>query len=115
MSELPEVIRFRLPATTSTPRSQLKKRPVPAPVSPAPVDTVDEPAADLPSSATAGTPGFFTPEDFRPRTVAEMKEAGVVPIPVSPWAEGEAVRLDNNNYCHWNGETWRSGRAPALT
>jgi len=111
MTELPEIIKFRLPATTLTPRN-----PRPRDLA-RPVDTVsvDEPTAaeDLPPSATAGTPGTFAPEDFRPRTVTEMKELGVVPIPVSPWAEGEAVRLENNNYAHWNGETWRSGKAPA--
>lgn len=110
MSDLPEIIKFRLPAKTITPRN-----PRPRDLAP-PVDTVEsEPPArtEDPPSATAGTPGSFSPEDFQPRTVTEMKDERVVPIPVSPWAEGESVRLANNNYCHWNGETWRSGKAPA--
>lgn len=109
MTKLPEIIKFRLPAKTITPRN-----PRPRDLA-RPVDTVvEKPAAeDPPPSATAGTPGVFAPEDFRPRTVTEMTELGVLPIPDTPWAEGEAVRLANNNYCHWNGEKWRSGKAPA--
>ncbi|HEY5881450.1 MAG TPA: hypothetical protein VIU11_21250, partial [Nakamurella sp.] len=86
-------VRFRLPGQTRTPRVSRWPSSSAAAV-PAPVDTVEpEPdlfeEEDLPPSAMAGVPGTFAPDGFRPRTVAEM--ADVVPIPVSPWSEGQSV------------------------
>ncbi|HEY5783672.1 MAG TPA: hypothetical protein VIT65_02745 [Microlunatus sp.] len=108
-------VRFRLPGKTSTPR--VSRWPSSAAAVPAPVDTVEpEPdlfdEEDLPPSAMAGAPGTFVPDDFRPRTVAEM--AQVVPIPVGPWSEGQSMKLSSGNHAHWNGSAWRSGKAPAV-
>lgn len=109
-------VRFRLPGKTSTPR--VSRWPSSAAAVPAPVDTVEpEPdldlfdeMEDLPPSAMAGVPGTFAPDSFRPRTVAEM--ADVLPIPISPWLEGQSVKLASSNHAHWNGSAWRSGKAP---
>lgn len=82
------------------------------------VDDVQDDAVELPAglTATAGTPGTYSPElpaGRRPRNVSDLVERGCTPDPIIPWAPGQSVPVGpRGKRAHWDGETWRSGEAP---
>ena len=66
----------------------------------------------LPTGATAGTPGVYTPEGaVMPADISGL--AGVAASPSTKWAEGEYIVLGDNTEAHWTGTAWDEGRAAA--
>jgi hypothetical protein len=64
------------------------------------------------TTATAGTPGTYTPAGATPPDrLADM--AGVTASPTAAWGEGEYVVTDMGEEVHWDGVAWAAGRAPA--
>jgi hypothetical protein len=63
------------------------------------------------TGATAGTPGTYTPADsYGPADLAAA--ASVTASPVTAWASGEYIVLDDGTDAHWSGTAWVAGIAP---
>lgn len=62
------------------------------------------------TTATAGTPGTFTPAgSVTPTNLADM--AGVTASPTSAWTVGQRVVTSSGAEVYWNGTAWAAGRA----
>lgn len=63
------------------------------------------------TTATAGTPGTFTPSgSYTPFAFADL--AGVTASPGTAWTTGQRVVLGDGSNAHWNGTAWVVGTAP---
>lgn len=66
---------------------------------------------DLATTATAGTPGAFTPEDsYKPYELDDM--GSTVADPTTAWTTGQHVVLGDSSSAYWNGTAWTAGTAP---
>lgn len=63
------------------------------------------------TGATAGTPGFFTPDGCETPTGAQL--IGLPATPETPWTEGQYVVAAAGNELHWDGSAWALDAAPA--
>lgn len=71
---------------------------------------LDDPTATPSTTATAGTPGTFTPTGSnRPETLADMDS--VTASPTTAWTTGQSVLLQDGSYAYWNGTAWAAGAA----
>jgi hypothetical protein len=70
----------------------------------------------LATGATAGTPGYFTPEGAEPLPdLAAMQAttgATLMPEPTTNWPPGTYVVLGDASECYWASE-WIAGQAAA--
>lgn len=70
------------------------------------------PPVIVPTGATAGAPGAWTPAGATaPTTLAEANSLGL--SLGAAWAEGEWVDLAGGADIHWNGTAFAPGAAPA--
>lgn len=73
---------------------------------------LDDPAAPPPTTATAGTPGTWTPSaSNRPDNLAALQAAApaIVASPTSAWTAGQSVVLEDGSEAHWTGTAWAAG------
>jgi hypothetical protein len=71
-------------------------------------------APPLPTSATPGTPGSWTPASARqPYNLAET--AGIVPTPATAFVAGDFMLLADGTSCHWTGAAWAIDPAAVAT
>jgi hypothetical protein len=66
------------------------------------------------ATATAGTPGTYTPElvgDDRPGTLLELGDR-VTPDPDGPWPEGTWVPYGSGKRAHYGPDGWHTGESP---
>jgi hypothetical protein len=62
----------------------------------------------LPTGATAGTPGVFTPAGrLTPYNLAAM--TGITANPATAWTTGQHMVLGDGSKAFWNGTTWAAG------
>ncbi|MFG2850873.1 hypothetical protein ACGFZ9_09405 [Streptomyces mirabilis] len=62
------------------------------------------------TGATAGSPGFFTPEGATaPTTLAGM--SSVIATPTTAWTTGQHLLLGDSSKAYWNGTAWVAGQA----
>lgn len=73
---------------------------------------LDTPGAPKATTATAGTPGTFTPSGtLTPTNLADM--TGVTASPTTAWTVGQRVVTSSGAEVYWSGTAWAAGRAPA--
>ena len=65
----------------------------------------------VPTGATAGTPGNWTPTGANPPDIF-AKMTGLTASPATAWTTGQYVVLDDGSHAYWNGTTWIAGNAP---
>lgn len=67
----------------------------------------------LPSVATAGTPGTYSPTGTSslPSTLAQLQASGIVADPTTAWTTGQSVELSDGSDVHWTGTAWAAGLA----
>lgn len=69
-------------------------------------------AALSPTTATAGTPGSFSPAGRTiPTTLAQANDWPIVASPTSAWTTGQRVLLSGGSPIHWNGTAFAAGAA----
>jgi len=65
-----------------------------------------------PTTATAGTPGAFTPTGATvPANLAALQLLNPVASPLTLWTTGQRVALGTGT-AHWNATAWVTGNAP---
>lgn len=65
------------------------------------------------TTATAGTPGAFTPAGSAVPNLAAMSAApAVTASPATAWTTGQYVATLDGLYCSWNGTAWVAGARP---
>jgi hypothetical protein len=71
------------------------------------------PSGPKSTSATAGTPGTYSPVDSYPPT--NFTALATWPLTASPatnWTAGQYIVLDDDTKAHWNGTAWVAGIHP---
>ncbi|MGW1040041.1 phage tail tube protein [Streptomyces sp. NPDC002547] len=62
------------------------------------------------TGATAGTPGFFTPDgSAAPANLADL--ADVIAAPQTRWSTGQYVVIGDGSNAFWDGDSWAAGVA----
>jgi len=64
----------------------------------------------VPTGATAGAPGTFTPagSDNPPKLSAMT---GITATPATAWTVGQYVLLGDGTFAHWSSTAWVAGKA----
>lgn len=66
----------------------------------------------VPTGATAGAPGAFTPAGANlPDTLADLQASSIVASPATAWTAGQYVVLGDSSHAHWDGDSWEAGAA----
>lgn len=66
----------------------------------------------VPTGATAGAPGAFTPAGANlPDTLAALQAGSVTASPATAWTAGQYVVLGDSSHAHWTGTAWAAGNA----
>jgi hypothetical protein len=79
-------------------------------IAPPEVTTTCQPNGIAPTTATAGTPGAFTPSGaWTPYSLAELST--VTASPLTAWTTGQRVVLGDGTSAHWTGTAWAAGAA----
>lgn len=63
----------------------------------------------LATSATAGSPGVWTPGGSVPPATIPSAPA---PTPATAWTIGQHIHLNGGEQIYWNGTAWLRGKAP---
>lgn len=64
------------------------------------------------TTATAGTPGVFTPTGYSvPATLAAAIALPLVASPTTAWTTGQRIVLGDASLAHWSGTAWVVGAA----
>lgn len=67
----------------------------------------------VPTGATAGTPGAFTPAGANlPDTLADLQASAIVASPATAWTTGQFVVLGDSSHAYWDSNSWEAGEAP---
>lgn len=66
------------------------------------------------TSATAGTPGAFTPAGAMvPNNLTDLQATPTITAsPATVWTTGQYVALQDGTRAHWNGTAWTAGAKP---
>lgn len=71
------------------------------------------PSGPKSTSATAGTPGTYTPTDsYPPPNFAALATWPLTASPATNWTVGQYIVLDDNTNAYWNGTAWVAGIHP---
>ena len=67
----------------------------------------------VPTGATAGAPGAFTPAGANlPDTLADLQASAIVASPATAWTTGQFVVLGDSSHAYWDSNSWEAGEAP---
>lgn len=67
----------------------------------------------VPTGATAGAPGAFTPAGSNlPDTLADLQASAIVAAPLTAWTTGQYVVLGDSSHAYWDSNSWEAGEAP---
>lgn len=71
------------------------------------------PSGPKSTSATAGTPGTYSPADsYPPTNFAALATWPLTASPTTNWTAGQYIVLDDDTFAHWNGTAWVAGIHP---
>lgn len=82
-------------------------------LAPPSVNATALPSGPKSTSATAGTPGTYSPVDsYPPTNFAALATWPLTASPTSNWTAGQYIVLDDDTNAYWNGTAWVAGIHP---